>query len=611
MTARKAANIAVILVMILAVDAFSLEAVSYLKYKPNGEDEIQGDAGKVFELEIDKSVKVTWDRGSFLFDLATELDVVPPGDPIADEINALETLIVEILTSQAQWVRVKSIALKALAEGRPRDSYPEWEPANDDFGKSEEAWTERVMEWSDTWGDPRLEDMFGTLLLDDAPNHVMAEAVQQFIELRLGEIAEELAARVAAGAKVAVQMEGRLRTGAFGTIPVHLDGYDHIEVGDPTPFNRFQIAVDKRTMAELEAADKMGKVVKSFVSGEFKTEVTAALKDLDTALTQLKNTLRSDVLIANLDQLINDLESSGQDNLGPTIDQAKATRDWAKGLADMPVLEGGTDIEKLASLSRQLDQKVRAMVLAVGNLPTALRTLVADAQNLVEDVPNTLHQDTMAALGTAADNYEADHGRLFELYTEVKELAGVLGFGKGVAGSVDDVARIPREIREGQSLDTYFDLQTIRDAERHPGDRFQLNVKVFVMGDEERMLVQERQDFLVQVHGPYVETRGALLFVDPRSEIERDISFQPTVGLGIHMKWGIPGAGWWNDWLRPGIGVSFAILDFQDRSDFELGVAGSITMFKDLFWTGYGRNLQAKADYFYLAVNPLAIPALK
>jgi hypothetical protein len=160
-------------------------------------------------------------------------------------------------------------------------------------------------------------------------------------------------------------------------------------------------------------------------------------------------------------------------------------------------------------------------------------------------------------------------------------------------------------------LDTFFDLQTIRDVERHSGDRFHLDIKVFVMGNEERIVVQDRQDFLVQAYGPYVEPRGALLFVDPRSEIDRDISFQPTVGLGIHMKWGIRGARWWNDWLRPGIGVSFALLDFRDESDFELGIAGSVTVLKDLFWTGYGRNFQAKSEYFYLAVNPLAIPSLK
>ena len=48
-------------------------------------------------------------------------------------------------------------------------------------------------------------------------------------------------------------------------------------------------------------------------------------------------------------------------------------------------------------------------------------------------------------------------------------------------------------------------------------------------------------------------------------------------------------------------------LDFDDSDSLELGIALGVVLFKHIFHMGYGRNLQAEADCFYVGINPLAL----
>jgi hypothetical protein len=50
-----------------------------------------------------------------------------------------------------------------------------------------------------------------------------------------------------------------------------------------------------------------------------------------------------------------------------------------------------------------------------------------------------------------------------------------------------------------------------------------------------------------------------------------------------------------------------AMLDFSDKNDLEIGFAAGVSLFRNLIWTGYGRNLQARANYFYVGTNPLLL----
>ena len=97
--------------------------------------------------------------------------------------------------------------------------------------------------------------------------------------------------------------------------------------------------------------------------------------------------------------------------------------------------------------------------------------------------------------------------------------------------------------------------------------------------------------------------------MQPRSKIDRDISYQPVPALGYYWRSGIHGHPTWNA-ISPSFGFTMALLDFSDSNTMEIGFAGGISVFRDLAWVGYGRNLQARANYFYVGTNPLLLVKL-
>src|SRR5205085_10772841 len=108
-----------------------------------------------------------------------------------------------------------------------------------------------------------------------------------------------------------------------------------------------------------------------------------------------------------------------------------------------------------------------------------------------------------------------------------------------------------------------------------------------------------RQNFRLEIHGPWVEPRGALLFAFPQGHANGHQEFEPAPGLAFQLKYGLKDQPFINRILSPGVGVSFSILDFDDNQAFELGIAGNVSFLMDLLWAGYGRDLQAARNYYY------------
>ena len=120
-------------------------------------------------------------------------------------------------------------------------------------------------------------------------------------------------------------------------------------------------------------------------------------------------------------------------------------------------------------------------------------------------------------------------------------------------------------------------------------------------------IAQGRQTVRLRVSGVYLETRGVLMFTDPRSSGFPASSFKPTLGLSYVAHYGRMDKGFWNDFLNPGVGLALALLDYDPNRDFELGLAATVSLFGDFVHVGYGRNLQAGADFFSIGFNPLVL----
>lgn len=120
-------------------------------------------------------------------------------------------------------------------------------------------------------------------------------------------------------------------------------------------------------------------------------------------------------------------------------------------------------------------------------------------------------------------------------------------------------------------------------------------------------IAQARQTVRLRVSGFYLETRGVLMFADPRRSGFAASSFKPTLGISYMAHYGGMDKDFWNDLLNPGVGLAFALLDYDPNRDFELGLAATGSLFGDFIHVGYGRNLQAGVDFFYIGFNPLVL----
>ncbi len=222
-----------------------------------------------------------------------------------------------------------------------------------------------------------------------------------------------------------------------------------------------------------------------------------------------------------------------------------------------------------------------------------------------------LRADLIAALRAAAAELKSADTAVGKLVSQYKQLAEALSLTTGVSQAATAAAALPRDIAPGRSLDTQFDLMTVDG--RHPGDWVFVTTKV--VGQDPRSgeavtIEERRQAFRLEVYGLYMESRGALLFADPRGKPHGSQSYEAAPGIGFHWRFGLKNRPFWNRVVAPGVGMSFALLDFVDNKDLELGVAGSATFLADLLWLGYGRNLQARMDYFYLGINPVTLVGL-
>jgi ElaB/YqjD/DUF883 family membrane-anchored ribosome-binding protein len=439
----------------------------------------------------------------------------------------------------------------------------------------------------------------------------MAGAVRSFVADEARVLTDELARRLQSGQKIQVSMEAMLIESLGRSTPVHLDGYDRIQVGDPRPFQRIRLAVDERTQKELAAAEKLGSTLQKLKSGEYQRELRATLERLRTSLASLREGLRAVELEKHLSALLVDLRALADDDLAPLLARVRDLRDRVLLLARVPELPGDSGAAQLAALSRILDGIARDLTKELETLPATLRTLADEVENVFRQHGREARAEILTFLRDAQARLEQDLSGLKALYDELKELARAFGLLEDTATDLERVERIPRDVTPGSALDTFFDLETIRDREPRPGDALALIVRVVrTLGEREETVGYGRQSFRLVSYRWYLEPNGALFFIDPRDSIPRDLDFEPSVGLGLHWKIDLRGFGLWNDILRPGFGVSFTLLDFDDDKGFELGVAGSLTLFRDILWVGYGRDLQAEADYFYLGVNPLVLGGL-
>jgi hypothetical protein len=361
--------------------------------------------------------------------------------------------------------------------------------------------------------------------------------------------------------------------------------------------------VDDRTRRELTAAQGFRDVITDL--GKVQDEARKTLDEFRSAVKQLQDKLQTDVLQRNLDMLVATLEQDANDT--PALREARAARALVRTLAAPNLqLTGTTDADRLLFVANTLSQQADDLLAAVRDLPNALRRLAEAVRTQTVLAARQTVKDALKVIDDSTKAFIEQQAFFRGLVDNTRQLAAAFRRNRSMVNSAANLVAAARSIGETE-LDTELRLARIK-GDLHVGDRIDVAAALYRRDPdtgERKAIEDETQTFVVERYGIFPDNiRGALLFVDPRSKIERDIAYQPVPAVGYFWKLGFREKRALNRAL-PAFGVSLSLLDFKDGDSLELGVAGSVSLF-DLIWTGYGRNLQAKADYFFVGANPLA-----
>ncbi len=611
------------LVLLALVAAAPLEAqtgrldpLEYVEFRLRDHAAAYEPRAGAHDVDIDRTIIVEWDEAAFARALDAPRRVAARGDPLEGRIAFLRGMTDQFLEAQRLLVNLRSVAGRLESARRTGDSARiaqlrrEFRDANAAFAAAASDGLRQIDALAQAavfQGAPELVSALRAgieraLLEGDYTN------VAQVLDRELRALEGELLRRIEAGDSIRVYMTAWIVSGGARR-QIHLDGYDDVTPGAPVPFPRVQFAVDERTRRELESAETLADLVEN--SDALVTQVHEAAAAFRGVVGDIRTTAGLDALEARLDRVVRALREEADAGLQDLLRQAVSVGITVESLLDLapPAASGRMDAQLLTAFATRFDRTVRELEVLIRqagrDLPALASALERDARDLALQEVTEL----VAALRAAGDRLP-DEGAIRELIGRLREIGDALGLTERVTTGAGHVGAIGRRLGPNPPLDTTLDLLTA--GERHPGDLIVLQVRVSGRrpGGETTVLASGRQLFKLRALGFYAEPRGALLFVDPRGTAFETQDFEPAVSLSYIAHWGIRSAGFWNDILNPGIGLTLSLLDFEDGRDFELGIGGSLTILRDLLFFGYGRNLTAEVDFFYVGVNPLAIGQL-
>jgi len=391
---------------------------------------------------------------------------------------------------------------------------------------------------------------------------------------------------------------------------LHLPNYDSNPVASAPAIPNYIPVVDSRTQNELNAAEDFLQVGQSLT--QISSQLQQSVKDMQSALQSLRTSLKTDVLEAGLNSLIQEVESSARTDLGDVLVSAKAARDLVHTLNSSTLtLDGATDAQKLLNLANTMSSTAQALTDSIKTLPAGLNRLAGDIDTAVKKAADTAMSQTETMVKQAATDFLSKQTFFIDLANNLKSLGQLLDADSRLALSADRIATAARALDTSTDFNTTLDLRTIQ-GDVHVRDNIVVQAGFYRRDSAGTMtpLSTASQTFVIQRYSIFPDSvRGGLIFAQPRSAIQRNISYQPVPAMGYYWRYGSQGHPTWNA-IGPSFGFTMALLDFKDGEELELGFAGGISVLRDLAWVGYGRNLQAHANYFYVGTNPLLLVRL-
>lgn len=154
------------------------------------------------------------------------------------------------------------------------------------------------------------------------------------------------------------------------------------------------------------------------------------------------------------------------------------------------------------------------------------------------------------------------------------------------------------ELASGTIVDTYLELASLNLKK---GDTVYLTVSD-IEHHYHLSKVLEVKSFGLEV---YFTSPIILTF---RESPAGETVLAPSPGTTIVFKIVKRRGTWLEDWLHFGLNIAF--LDFDEKQSLEFGLGAAMTIYKDFFEIGYGRNLTIRENpwYWYVGINFVKFP---
>jgi len=413
--------------------------------------------------------------------------------------------------------------------------------------------------------------------------------------------------------------------------PIHIEGFDTIQKGE---FYEFPFFVPP-TPEEWEKLKKLPEAAKNInekgISAVFniKEQLNQYVAGLEAEIkNSLDCTLKS--LTGIKSQIISRATSDFKEQFKATDTVIQKVKDLLDLLQQMKTI-----IKELDILPGKLEQNLQLVQSLSTAIKNDIATLPDDIKNAKQEIENglkgalaTLGKDVQAGIKNGLEQIKDDclKNIMATIADARSQIDSIVAFFKDEV--IKNAAIMSPQWGAALELSDKverFSIDKIPDEGnvdlRYLGKRDEGNELYFKAvletkpkeGEEKVQTVTVDQKYFILFKMVYIKLKPALIFAAPllkktgRAEHGITLSdkktFQAVASYSVLFKFGSRKSVAYNRFLRIGIGLNVAALDFNQDSNYEVGLGLVLSGFNDFVQLGVGRNMDIDANYFFFGIN--------
>jgi hypothetical protein len=445
--------------------------------------------------------------------------------------------------------------------------------------------------------DARLESATAAGVAISAADQyaIVLEVASAYVNRRLLEVDRRIAEN-----RIYLQLGAWTRSAAGGgSTPIHLAGFDTLPEQEFFEVERWRLKalLSEENRARFEAAQKAANDIKSGA----KDIASLVRESLPEAL--ITGIAEQRACIEDLDDPLRDLRESASaqlTKLRSTTDEARKAvreyRDYIRGLESRYRAVRTATVFDLPALYSSVRSDANELERRTTALTGRLEGLAGQLQGVLAALAS---EEQEAAKQLAAKARQCKQGISDQLRT-LRSMAGLLvNTGEIVEASLEYSDKVLRH--DIGSLPDRATLDLRQTGRRQAGDI--LIVRLGSAGAERSGQVMEQRSVKMHEILTHADVAVSLIFANPRKETQLKSEFQPAPSYSILLKRGRRDSNFWNELLKPGIGLNIAALDFNSDQSLEVGVGLTVSVFSDYLQVGYGYNLNFGSGYWFLGLK--------